>query len=87
MRKFVILLICLALICPLLCAQAKAADKKDPKAPDKPAPQKAIAPPTNLKQAKELFTKAWELEREQKFDDALKHYNVLIVYFRQLKGP
>ena len=27
------------------------------------------------------------MEREQKFNDALKHYNVLVVYFRQLKGP
>lgn len=93
MRRLILFLLCLAFVFSSIYAQQKPEEKQVPKEADKKTDvaevkkEKEIVPPTSMEQAKELFIKAWELEREQKLDDAMKHYEILAVYFRDLKGP
>ena len=51
----------------------------------KPLKKQAILVPVNLQQAKEIFKKAWQLERDQKFQVAREHYEVALKFFRQDK--
>lgn len=81
--KFIILLICLSLVMPFLVAQQPATtpEKTDAKTDAEKDKAKTVAPPTSIQQAKEMFGKAYDLEQEQKFEDAIAHYNALMAFF------
>ncbi len=79
-----VLFLTIVLACTSVLAQPKtdAPQKEDKKEDQKK--EKTLTPPTNMAQAKELFLKACALEKEQKFEDALAHYNVVVSYFQKL---
>lgn len=81
MNKWIVLLLAFCLAVSPLLAQGTGKDDKPQDAKSK----KAIVAPTNLDQAKELFGQAWEAEKEQKYEDALACYSVLLDFFKNSK--
>lgn len=78
-----ILLLAFVLACTSVFAQKAEPPQKDDKKEDTKK-EKTLTPPTNMPQAKEIFLKACTLEKEQKLEDALAHYNVVVSFFQKL---
>jgi len=79
-----ILFLTIVLTCTSVLAQPKTdASKEDPKKEEQKK-EKTLTPPNSMPQAKEMFLKACTLEKEQKFEDALAHYNVVVSFFQKL---
>ena len=73
-------LLLIIFLCPIITAQNLGAV-----APRKKVEIKEVPVPANLQQAREVFTNAWQLERDQNFQVAQKHYEAALKFFRQDK--
>lgn len=84
-KFLLILFLIISISCSSLLAQPKtdADAKKDEQKKEDSKKEKTLTPPTNMQQAKELFLKACSLEKEQKFKEALDHYNVVVAFFQK----
>jgi len=78
-KVWLTLFLCLALA--LVCV-AQPTDKEPDKKGD--AKAKVVSTPTNMEEARTLFLNALELEKEQKYDDALACYNAVVIFFQKL---
>lgn len=77
-RLILALLLCVVVIGNFVYAQ------ENTKVEQKTEEKKVLVAPANMEQAQQMFTEAWTLEREQKYDEALERYNLVSVYFQKL---
>jgi hypothetical protein len=75
-QNFVLFFVGLFLLCSFVIAQ-----EPTPAPTPTTETKTVVAPPTSMSQAKEMFAKSIELEQEQKFDEAILHYNALYTFY------
>jgi len=59
---------------------------EEPKAQPAQATDSKLKDPTSMDEAKALFMEAWELEQQQKYEEAFARYSIVLSYFQKYAG-
>ena len=78
------LLLCLVVI-PVFSQPAEK-PPEEPKAQPAQATDSKLKDPTSMDEAKALFMEAWELEQQQKYEEAFARYSIVLSYFQKYAG-